>query len=310
MAKVIRPSDMAQSHGYMPLCQPLLGSENVITNGEPTVRIGDPYTPPVHCIAIVCHGVGAAVGGSPNVIVNGMGVHRDGDMIGCGTVADNGSANVLANQMDGAGLAFLGDDDDNTIGYVPHLPRVEYRRADMAPVYICRGADNSIDPWDGHEGAGYLPIFQEDQPFEPGGEAGRNYPTIGMPQNLQGNIPPYWWDPQPMDYELKWRQRRYEFDASGNQTGSTVNNYQTAIPQIYGTFDSTTGRFQGEFDDVQGSFGVEKRLLRVWVRARSYVYDDIQDNDDTDDNDEVDSEEEDLAGTFGPWWEIAVQNCD
>lgn len=50
------------------------GSLNVITNGRPTLRIGNVYVCP-HC-------TGMAVSGSPNVLTNGIPNHRLGDT-GC-----------------------------------------------------------------------------------------------------------------------------------------------------------------------------------------------------------------------------------
>ena len=63
------------------------GSSNVLTNGSPTVRIGDTT------------GCGdPAVGGSGTVFVNGIGVHRQGDGTGGhGSWVPNASASGSPN---------------------------------------------------------------------------------------------------------------------------------------------------------------------------------------------------------------------
>ena len=68
------------------------GSGNVIANGQPVVRIGDP---------VAGHGRGphagpVMVGGSGNVFDNGISVSRAGDPASCGHPA-SGSGNVIAN---------------------------------------------------------------------------------------------------------------------------------------------------------------------------------------------------------------------
>lgn len=68
-----------------------VGSPNVFTNGEKTVRIGDT----TYC-------GDPAVAGSPNVFVNGIPVHRLGDGTGghaswVPNAAATGSPNVFAN---------------------------------------------------------------------------------------------------------------------------------------------------------------------------------------------------------------------
>ena len=153
MPKVIRPSDEAQFHGYLPLCQPAYGSPDVITNMQQTVRDTDPYTPSVHCTPPipVCHGVGTAVQGSPNVFVNNLAIHRDGDFIGCGTMADNGSSNVLANSKDGTWSDERGGDPDtggdtagDTGGFVPGRPVVEYAPIVKGSNYDDGGANKTF----------------------------------------------------------------------------------------------------------------------------------------------------------------------
>ena len=68
------------------------GSENVITNGAKTTRIGDTTT---------CGD--PATGGSGTVFVNGIGVHRKGDATG-------GHASFVPNaSSSGSGDVFAGD---------------------------------------------------------------------------------------------------------------------------------------------------------------------------------------------------------
>lgn len=69
------------------------GSGDVITNGQPTVRVTDHY--PTHTCGTSSHD-GAAASGSPTVIVNGLQIHRIGDDINCGDTSASGSPNVFA----------------------------------------------------------------------------------------------------------------------------------------------------------------------------------------------------------------------
>jgi len=84
--------DNSAGHCYPPR-PPSAGSDNVFTNGIPTVRVGDSY--PAHTCGTSTHG-GAASAGSATVIVNGKPVHRIGDAIDCGDVSASGSDNVFA----------------------------------------------------------------------------------------------------------------------------------------------------------------------------------------------------------------------
>ncbi len=67
------------------------GSDDVITNGLSTARIGDNHSCP-----IPGHGVTPMITGSDTVIVNGRGCCRVGDNAGCGAVIISGSPNVFA----------------------------------------------------------------------------------------------------------------------------------------------------------------------------------------------------------------------
>jgi uncharacterized Zn-binding protein involved in type VI secretion len=101
MPRLIRIGvDQAKYHGYQPLGTVKSGSTNVITNGCQTARVGDPYTPKKHKEGPEGeHTIGKATGGSPDVFINGRAAHRNGDSIACGTVANNGSPDVILNEL-------------------------------------------------------------------------------------------------------------------------------------------------------------------------------------------------------------------
>lgn len=72
------------------------GSGDVLVNGKPVARVGDPGSPhswicpkppPPHPVSIS--------GGSGSVLVNGMPVARVGDPTSCGTTISSGSGDVL-----------------------------------------------------------------------------------------------------------------------------------------------------------------------------------------------------------------------
>jgi len=100
MPRLIRIGvDQAKDHGYNPYGTVESGSTNVITNGCQTARVGDPYTPKKHVGPGGEHTIGNATGGSPDVFINGRAAHRHGDSIACGTVANNGSPDVILNEL-------------------------------------------------------------------------------------------------------------------------------------------------------------------------------------------------------------------
>ncbi len=212
MPRVIRVGlDDAQYHGYLPLGKVFSGSNKVITNGASTARQTDPYTPEVHCVVppgSPCHTIGTATQGSPDVFVEGLPVHRDGDRVECGTVADNGSPNVYANGSSGGSTAFLGDDDGGEegfdfIGYVPGTPIVEYLSEDLNPIVVCSGSFE-ITPFDGSQHSGYVNLHKENNsnPNDIGELVGRTYPGIGLyppdPDIPEDIAPP----PPVIKYEL------------------------------------------------------------------------------------------------------------
>lgn len=65
------------------------GSQNVLTNGKRTARIGDKVLCALHQLQTIATG-------SRTVLVNGRGIARKGDAISCGATIVQGSANVLS----------------------------------------------------------------------------------------------------------------------------------------------------------------------------------------------------------------------
>jgi len=93
MPPVVRMgSDPTVGHCYPPMTA-TSGSNNVLTNGIPTVKVGDSY--PVHCCGTACHGANQG-SGSGSVIVNGSPVARIGDALTCGDSNGAGCGNVIA----------------------------------------------------------------------------------------------------------------------------------------------------------------------------------------------------------------------
>jgi len=84
----------ASGHGYFPDSVAVGGSPNVDINGISALRQGD---------AVAAHGCGSCTphgrtvaGGSPTVFVNGRPLARVGDGVDCGGAMATGSADVAA----------------------------------------------------------------------------------------------------------------------------------------------------------------------------------------------------------------------
>ena len=90
MPQLHRLSDVCTGHGPCPPRPTVAGSEDVLTNGLNSQRIGDPYSS--HC----SHD-GECAAGSPDVFVNSISVVRVGDAVSCGGSAGVGSPNVFVN---------------------------------------------------------------------------------------------------------------------------------------------------------------------------------------------------------------------
>lgn len=93
MPAACRKGDMSAGHCYSPRAN-TEGSPNVFINGIPAHREGDYW--PTHCCGDSCHD-GVLASGSPNVFVNGKELGRIADPITCGDIVAQGSPNVFVN---------------------------------------------------------------------------------------------------------------------------------------------------------------------------------------------------------------------
>lgn len=84
---------ISTGHGAFPPRAASGGSPNVLVNGVGVLRVGDPY--PSHCAGPSCH-PGVVSAGSGTVLVNGLPAARIGDAIDCGDAVAQGSPNVFA----------------------------------------------------------------------------------------------------------------------------------------------------------------------------------------------------------------------
>jgi len=92
MPSAARLGDIGSGHGCFPPTPITAGSGNVIINGKPAARQGDP---------LAAHGCGkcpphgrAISGGSSSVFINGRPAARVGDAVGCGGSIATGSGDV------------------------------------------------------------------------------------------------------------------------------------------------------------------------------------------------------------------------
>ena len=94
MPQVTRKGDLCTGHADFPSRPSTQGSPNVFVNGIPAHREGDSWA--VHCNSQpVCHG-GVLAKGSSTVFVNGHQLGRIGDPVSCGSSVATGSGNVFA----------------------------------------------------------------------------------------------------------------------------------------------------------------------------------------------------------------------
>ena len=91
--KAARLGDIGAGHGCFPPTPIIAGSPDVLINGRPAARVGDP---------LLLHGCGncpphprSISAGSGNVIINGKPAARVDDAIGCGGKLSSGSGDVL-----------------------------------------------------------------------------------------------------------------------------------------------------------------------------------------------------------------------
>lgn len=95
MANAVRKGDSCTGHGSYPSRNNDEGSPNVFINGLPAHREGDHWV--THCNGLpACHDSTAGKG-SPNVFVNGKPKMRTGDPVNCGGTIASGSPNVFIN---------------------------------------------------------------------------------------------------------------------------------------------------------------------------------------------------------------------
>ncbi|WP_116131180.1 PAAR domain-containing protein [Tropicimonas sp. IMCC34043] len=94
MPAVTRRGDMGTGHADWPARASVGGSGDVFVNGIPVHRNGDGWA--VHCNPPgQCH-ASALAGGSSTVFANGKGGGRVGDAVACGSKVATGSGNVFA----------------------------------------------------------------------------------------------------------------------------------------------------------------------------------------------------------------------
>lgn len=93
MPAVTRLGDHCTGHGCWPSRPCISASPNVYVNHIPVHRQGDKWA--THCCGPSCHD-GVLASGSSSVYVNGKQVARIGDPVSCGSKVQEGSPNVFA----------------------------------------------------------------------------------------------------------------------------------------------------------------------------------------------------------------------
>lgn len=93
MPAVTRLGDNCTGHGCFPARPSISASPDVFVNGIATHRQGDGWAS--HCCGIPSHG-GSLASGSGSVYVNGRQLGRVGDPVDCGSTVAEGSGNVFA----------------------------------------------------------------------------------------------------------------------------------------------------------------------------------------------------------------------
>lgn len=95
MPGVSRKGDQCSGHGCWPARPSTTGSPNVFVNGIAAHRQGDAWAPHT-CPSIPETHASTLAKGSVTVLVNGKPLARIGDPVACGSVVAQGSANVFA----------------------------------------------------------------------------------------------------------------------------------------------------------------------------------------------------------------------
>ncbi len=93
MPAVHRLGDVCTGHGCFGSRPNNQASPNVFINGIPAHRQGDSWSS--HCCGPPCHGSTLAAGSS-TVFVNSLQLARIGDPVACGSACASGSGNVFA----------------------------------------------------------------------------------------------------------------------------------------------------------------------------------------------------------------------
>jgi len=93
MPSIAKLGDLCTGHDGFPPRPSTSGSADVSVNGKPAVRVTDTWG--THCKKTSCHG-GVVISGSTKMSVNGLAVARTGDLISCGSVIAEGSADVFS----------------------------------------------------------------------------------------------------------------------------------------------------------------------------------------------------------------------
>lgn len=93
MPAVTRLGDNCTGHGCWPPRPSVSASPNVFVNGIPVHRQGDAWA--THCCGPACH-AGVLAAGSSTVYVNGKQCGRIADPVNCGSNVAEGSPNVFA----------------------------------------------------------------------------------------------------------------------------------------------------------------------------------------------------------------------
>lgn len=93
MPAVSRKGDTCTGHAGFPPRPSTAGSPNVFINGIAAHRQGDSWAS--HCNPNSCHG-SVLANGSSTVFVNGKPLARIGDPVACGSTVATGSGNVFA----------------------------------------------------------------------------------------------------------------------------------------------------------------------------------------------------------------------
>lgn len=191
MPRIIRIGvDISQGHGHLP-CPVLapLGKRTVFVNKILAAAVGDLYNEQLHIPPPLQPrhiGMAAAIG-SVTVFINNKPAHRDGDLISCGDVADNGSNTVFCNGGGGGGPATKKDPRETT-GYVVGVPNLHYSGSLLVFNYLTDENQEYIDGCFGKQVIEevYSPLIEEESNV-----TFKNYP--GLPRfKLSGaSLPPY-----------------------------------------------------------------------------------------------------------------------